>query len=410
MIRNVLLLLLTALIAGPASAANPEQQAFFPFGIYDKSELTPGTAEWHTYYHKLMTVLVDNNMNTLLTIPYWDATDTLWVMDQAHQRDIRMIMSVGNPLNPAWDYAGPGRPFYKAYKHPAVIAFKYGDEPKDEIDLNALRDPYAALRGHSRLPVLTAMVGESMDFSSTQIASKAWTTLRTEVRFARNYPMRRTFDLEDWSRDKMKLPFDEWARQMEATAGTPWWCILQTFGQGIEKSQSSYWRLPTSNELNAMAHIALANGARGFIGYALQDHNQGRLQGLVDDHLEARKARDGSTPLYKYRELGALVQFHAALLSRHRRANFRVKASSSAIIAVPRIDPQTGIEYVYLVNKNTEAAVSGTLRIESERRILRVKNIYADASAPSLMIVAPPGDYSWTLGPGEGQLWQLMTD
>ncbi len=397
------LLALAASLCAPALAAQTSAPVF-PFGLYDKAEMAPGSAAWRAYYAMLLDVLAQNNINTLLVQPYREVATTLEVMDAARARGLHVIMSVGNPLNPHWDYIGPRRPFFPAYRHPAVIAFKYGDEPDDDADLDILQNAYGALRRHVRPPVVTVMVGEQMRFVPDEIASRAWSSLRAPVRAARFYPLRKTYDLQRWPRDKMTRAFDAWAREMELAAETPWWYVAQAFGQGTAAVEQSYWRLPTAAETTAMLHIALANGARGVIGYAAQDHSV-KFIGLVDEHLHARRAWDGSQPLHAWRDLGALVSAHAGLLSRHRRADFVRDVSGDDVVAIARIDPQDGAQYVYIVNKNTQAAATGVLQVAPTAGRAFATDVYA--REPRAQALAAEGTLSWSLAPGEGKLLKL---
>ena len=131
-------------------------------------------------------------MNVLITQPYRRAAQSLTIFDMARAHDIRVIMGVGNPLNRDWDYAEPGYPFTAAYRHSAVIAYKYGDEPKDDASLNVLAKQYQPLLRFYDHPVITAVVGEEMDFSLDSVALALWDDLGTEVRFARHYPFAKT--------------------------------------------------------------------------------------------------------------------------------------------------------------------------------------------------------------------------
>jgi hypothetical protein len=391
-------------VFAPLSQGQEAAQAYFPFGLYDKAEIAPGSAEWDAYYVRLFAVLSENDLNTLLIQPYRNVQQTLSVMNRAQASRIKVIMSVGNPLNPAWDFMEPGRPFFRAYTHPSVVAYKYGDEPAEAADLNTLRKAYAAIRRHSRLPILTAMVGENMDFTTTDIALRAWADLRSEVRFVRHYPARRTYGIDDLYKDKMQLTFAEWAHRMENDSDTPWWFIPQTFGKGMQKNDAAYWRFPTAREVNAMTHVALANGARGIIGYALQDH--GQFLGLIDGQFAPRKAYDGSVPLHAFRSLGRLIREHAAFLARHKRAEFSVSVNNSYALAIPRFDPADQREYVYLVNKDTEYRQSGTLAVQRvSQKPLRMQNVYL--GSPNSVAVTN-GSIAWTLAPGEAQLLLLL--
>lgn len=382
------------------------QNAVFPFGVYDKTEMEPGTPAWTEHYRRLMTLLVDNNINTILTLPYKQADQTLAVIDEAQRRGVSVVMGTGNPLNGQWDYARPGYPFFAAYTRRNVIAYKYGDEPDDVSDLKVLSDQYAMLRTYLRKPVVTALVGETMDFATTSFAHQMWAKLDAQPRLARHYPIRRTFDLRDWSRDKMKHPFDEWSALMERSEPSGWWCVLQTFGKGIESTEASFWRFPTATELSAMMHIAVANGARGIIGYALQDHDK-HLQGLVNAELQPTVARDGSVPLAEYRHFGAIVQRHAALLSRHKRDSFEVVPNSPAIVAVPRFDPQDKAKYLYVVNKNTRESTETTIKVGLADA--SAADIYGGTSPPVEERGATSTTFKLRLQAGEGQLWRLRS-
>jgi len=378
----------------------------FPFGVYDKATIEPGSAEWRDYYAKLFALLRESNINTVLAPPYKSAATTLEVLDQARLDGVHVIMSVGNPQNLNWDYAGPGHPFDRVYRHPSVIAYKYGDEPKDGAALQTLASAYGAVGHFYHLPIITAVAGENCDFSSSDVAVELWNTLHSKVRFARFYPLRRTYDLASLNAAKMRMPFDVWASRMEAFSDVPWWYIAQTFGKGVEKSAASYWRFPTSAELNAMTHIALANGARGIIGYALQDHSG--YQGLVDEQLNPRRARDGSVPLEQYRRLGALAMANAPLLLRHQRAAFGVVASDEALLAVPRYDPGNGARYLYLVNKDTENALTATVTLQGVANLRGAFDQYTGAAQSGTPIAGAAMQFRVNLAPGEAQFWALQ--
>ncbi|HKE43995.1 MAG TPA: hypothetical protein VKB41_05600 [Steroidobacteraceae bacterium] len=396
---------LACLWAG-APLATLAQAPEFPFGVYDKATVEPASAEGREYYAKLFALLRSNHINTVLAQPYKSATTTLDLLEQARRAGIHVIMSVGNPLNPAWDYAGPGHPFDRAYRHPSVIAYKYGDEPKDLATLQRLVSVYGAIDHFYSLPIVTAVAGENSDFSSSDVAVELWNTLHSKVRFARFYPLRRVDDLASFNAAKMRMPFDAWASRMESFSDVPWWYIAQTFGKGMEKNAASYWRFPTSAELSALTHIALANGARAIIGYALQDHSG--YQGLVDEQLNPRRARDGSIPLEQYRHLGALTAANAALLSRHQRASFDVVASNEALLAVPRYDPQSGTRYLYLVNKNTESALATTVILQGVANLRGVLDQYTGAAQNGVTVTGGALQFRVSLAPGDAQFWALQ--
>ena len=390
-----------------APALHSAETTFFPFGVYDKSERTPGTAAWETHYVNLIKLLRSNNINTLLTLPYRDVRHSLYVMDRADADGLRVIMGTGNPLNAQWDMTGPNQPFDRAYRHRSVIAIKSGDEPDTIEEVDTLARYYAAFRAFYSHPVITAMVGDGMDGTDRDFARKAWATLRADVLFVRHYPIRRRFDLVNWSRDKTALPLEDWSAVMERYAEKqPWWFIMQTFGRGVAKSEASYWRLPSADEIEAMAHIALANGARGIIAFCLQNFDIEKAA-LVDAELRPMAAHDGSFPLDAMRQMGELVQQHAAFLLRHTRGTFSVRSNQNEVVVVPRIDPADGSHLIYAINKNTTRDRETIINFAFTSVVAHAVDVFTGRSVP-VTLGAAEGRFETTLAPGQGQLWRLV--
>lgn len=384
------------------------QEAFFPFGVYDKAEITPRNENWRRYYSGVFNVLVDNNLNTILTVPYRRADQSLYVLNRAQERGVRVILGTGNPLNHRWDRVGPSFPFHAVYTHPNVIAIKSGDEPQTADDVRILQRNYGAFRYHYDLPLITAMVGEGMTGRSDDFTHRTWRRLNADILFARFYPLRRTFDLVEWSEQKMLKPFEQWAADMERnSAGRPWWYIMQTFGRDVPADAASYWRLPTESEINALGHIALANGARGIVGFALQRFGLERAA-LLDSRLVPMRAHDGSTPLNAMRELGALIRTHTPLLLRHRRGAHRVRVDNPVITTVPRLDPVSNKRFVYVINRDGERASSGTVTVEGVRAVAAAQDLYTGRRL-AVQMAGTRVSLAVSLAPGAAQLWELQT-
>lgn len=392
------------LLLSPSQAAD---EPFFPFGIYDKSERIPGDKSWEAHYVQLIDLLHTNNINTILTIPYHDVRQSLYVMDRASANGLRVIMGTGNPLNGQWDKTGPTQPFHQAYIHRSVITIKTGDEPNSVAEVDTLARYYDAFRAFYTDPIVTAMVGDGMDGTERDFAQQAWATLRTDILFARHYPIRRQYDLVNWSRDKLALPFEAWSTVMERYADQrSWWFIMQAFGRGIPKTDASYWRLPTVGEIAAMSHIALANGARGIIAFCLQTFDIEKAA-LVDADLRPMAAYDGSFPLQGMQQMGGLVEKHAAFLLRHKRDSFTVHASNADVVVVPRFDPLDASRYVYAVNKNTTQKRDAIINFTVNPDVANAVDMYTGLSA-AVTLGTTEGRFQTTLAPGQGQLWRLV--
>lgn len=377
----------------------------FPVCVYDKSEISETDVGWREYYGRIFSALDDLGLNCIVSEPYRDAKSLLYILDLAEHHGIGVIMSVGNPLSRKWDFSAPGYPFFKAYRHPAVIAYKYGDEPKDKTDVDRLEKSYRAIRVHHKNPIVTAVIGEAMTRNEQDVTLKSWARLKPDVRMARYYPFRRTYSIVDQYHEKTKLPFETWAALMEESGSQPWWYILQAFGKGIYPENKSYWRFPTEAEVTAMAHIALAHDARGLVAYSLQNH-KGRLTGLMNAELVLNKARDGSIPINGYARIARYVRKNAAVLMRHVPGDFTVQLDNPDISAVPRRDPTTGSRLIYLVNKNAEKTASGELMISGLPTVDTAIDLYTDRKF-SITTSGAILNMPFSLEKGEGRLLSL---
>lgn len=405
-LRKLLCVMAWFSLVTPLAAATTDEP-FFPFGVYDKSEHTVGGAEWEAHYRQMLGLLRENNINTLVTIPYKNVAHTLFVMNLVDASGMRVIMSAGNPQNPQWDMVGPTHRFHRAYSHRSVLGYKFGDEPLTTIQLDDMKSKYGAIRCCYTKPIVTAMVGELMTGTVSDFALTVWAAVRAETLFARHYPIRRTYDLTNWYREKISLPLENWATVMERyAAGRPWWFILQTFGRGTAKTHASYWRLPTVDEVEAMTHIALANGARGVVAFCLQTFGIEKAA-LVDVKLRPMAAHDGSFPLNAMRNLGALTQQHAALLLRHQTDSFSVRSSAVDVLVMPRRDPLDGSRYVYAVNKNTVQAQDTTIRFEASMVYDHAVDVFTDHRV-QVMASASGAQFAAVLAPGQGRFWRLI--
>lgn len=270
-------------------------------GLFDKCALTVWTTEWRAHYEKLADNMVEHGFNTLVMQSYQLPEHALEVISILHAHDLSAILTVGNPQNTNWDYAGPGKPFHPVYTHPAVVALRYGDEPGTETALTALAAGYAALRYHyPNLPVITPMVGENINGTEEDFAHEAWTALNASPLFARCYPVRK-----DKSMDQSFKPMRDFAAAMSvhSTArNVPWWAIVQAFGEGLEHDTANYWRFPTVAELRAQIYSCLANGASGIFVFGSVPFGS-NTHCIYDADLNPTNGKDGAPLLDAIREL-----------------------------------------------------------------------------------------------------------
>ena len=381
----------------------------FPLGIYDKYDQTSNSREWYRYYGRLANFLRENSMNAIVLqpLPLGSNPDlAIHLLDIMQEREINVIQTIGNALNSNWDKAGRGQPFHRMYMHPAIIAYKYGDEPKDKKDLAVLKNQYDAIQMYYEKPIVTAVIGEALD-GSYGFTEYAWNGLNSKIKFARYYTFRRKFVISEWNSDKTKLRFDKWCEYMEVSHnGKPWWFIPQGFGTGKNKEHASYWRFPTATEMKAQLHIALANGVRGLFLFSLQSFEKNT--GLVNDKLIPNIARDNSSPLSAYTEVAKLVSSNNDFFVSHKNLNLLAAADNNKIYVTTRYYSDIELNrYAYIVNMDTENKSSSLIRLEKIGQIEKARNIFS-GQLQKVEDKKSHFSFSVELEPGEGQLWLLL--
>jgi hypothetical protein len=166
--------------------------------------------------------------------------------------------------------------------------------------------------------------------------------------------------------------------------------------------------LPTAAEIRAMVHVALAQGVRGILVFAIESNvAEGRQLRLLDDELRPVPARDGSLPFEAYEELAQLVSRHAALLARHRPSATAWATSDVNVITVARTDPADETSLLYVINLDAESPRRATLRSLDAGNFAAARDIYLKhcarirrETAHQILEVA--------LAPGEGRLYRLL--
>ena len=263
----------------------------FTIGLFDKCTLTPWAGAWTSHYSKLAQAMVRDGFNTLLLQSQSKPEHALHILDILLQHELKAVITSGNPLNSNWDFAGPGKPFHPVYTHPAVVAIRYGDEPKTADDLNKLQTGYGALRAHYTVPIITAFVGEGMTGTEQDYAYNAWQTLAASTLFARCYPVRK-----DKSADQAQTTTHQFARIMRDYAdyfGKPWWAIVQGHGEGVGLDVANYWRYPTVGELRAQLFSVVTAGASGvFVFGSVPFENY--THAIYNANLEPTVGADGA--------------------------------------------------------------------------------------------------------------------
>jgi len=361
------------------TGSRPERYAAppFPVGVYSGLMQYRRTMEplwWKTYVHAVAHDLRRRNLNAMVACGGFDEGEV----------EILNIHGVaGISRGNAW------------LDHPGVIGSLMSDEPHPGQEVEELKQQYQDLRKATDKIITTCLVGESMGLGGPGDPVNMWKELQPKARVFRWYGVKKHFygPLHPLHY-KGVLPLASVARIAEASSETPWWAIFPTFG-GSE--HEAYFQNPSPAQVKGMMHLACAHGANGLLLYLHQG-------GLID--AVNLKPLDGK--LDAATEVASLIARHAPLLLSLRYGGFEVRNSNPIYVeAVPR-RTEEGRAYIYVVNKDCEAAAAAVLAFKAGERA-SVQDVFSGKPVK----LAPGADglraVELTLGPGDAALVDLDT-
>ncbi len=365
-------------------------EPFFPVGAYNKFLLTHHREISRIYFHAICHSLREHNLNTLVG----PALDELKLeLDIAQQYGIRTILRVDQEIPK------------DVFGHPSILACMFGDEPKAD-DLERYKAKYDAfLAEHPERPLVSCMVGESVGSLTDDDPVRLWQMLASPVRMARFYPIRKAdYDLLRYPIYKAMLPPFAAFQLIERSSEAPWWYVIQGFGgRPTEEKPDPYWRNPSPEEFTALAHLALANGARALISWPLQTHGPEPAGGIALIAQDTLAAEDDKYAAFA--KVAADIAKAKELLLRHRRAGFEVRTDQYEVFAIGREDPETERRYVYLINMDAKQARTVKVALVAQAAT-SATDVYSGQRV-AFEDEPPYRTAQVELGPGEGQFWEL---
>ncbi len=312
---------------------------FFPFGVYNKFFVTEDPTIMEIYYRWICNMLVSNNINTLVG-PALDSVEM--ETNIADEYGLKLVMRTSFRD--------------KVPENKTIITYMFGDEPK-EHQIQNYKKTYEKNEKLLGKPLVSCLIAGVTGTKDARDPLKLWKLLNPKLRLCRLYPYRKNnCGLVNWAKEKYQFSPAEIFRKCESATPAPWWYVIQTFGKPAKAGKEPYWRNPTANEIVALTHLALANGARGILGWAFQRH--GNNLTCVVDQFTLKPLDDKLSGLKK---IGGIIKQNSALLLRHKRGDFSVKTNSPDVIAVPRFDPKTGKNCIYVINLNPKQAKSAVV-------------------------------------------------
>jgi len=239
----------------------------------------------------------------------------------------------------------------------------------------------------------------------------AWASIANTMRLARYYPVRETAGLRDAdynASDVTNPPSTVWSIMEQANA-TDYLAYMGSLGEtnggdGISKDAANFRRQSTAKENIVQAHLAMANGARGLLWFAMQTHLSGAedILGFTTKALAPVAARDSSYPIDGISTIGGYIESNSTLLENHDRAGFYIASDNADVEVYPRIDPTTGFYYGYVVNTDTENAENATVTVGNPALVNSATDIYTGTT-----VTGSSGALSVSLAAGQGMFLKL---
>ncbi len=371
----------------------PADEPFLVFGVYDKYELGGEPWELNTYLHATCADLRAHGFNTIMagnSMPKPNVTH----MDILARYGVKVILRGIGELPP------------EVAHHPAVLGIAFGDEPTVD-DLDGYRKRFDELAAKYGKPVTTCLIGDSIGTGAGADPWLIWPKLGSGLKLARYYPIRKScYDLLRYPSYK-GYPPEAIFRMLETAAGAEgWYYVAQTFGDRVsEQVPEPYWRNPDAAEVKAMAHLGLAYGARGIICYTYQTE-RATWPALV----EQRWLRAEDEKYTALAGVSAKVQPVRGLLLGSKWHGLEVRCDPPSVEAVAR-QTADGQVLIYLINRDTDAAVAATvtvLPVAGNKRVplAAAKDLFSGREI-ALEHQADRSTGRVNLAPGDAELWAV---
>ena len=387
----------------PPGQVNSAVAPPFPFGAYIHLYANRDNAIEEIFYRALFYKMRRLNMNCFVPP---DSNKARWFLDLAKDYGMKGIIRA-NEKHPDSLEVG---------QHPQLLNYMVGDEPKIDIDLADDIKTYKELnRRYPKLSPITSnvlneyghgtqadpvLIWNRMKDCRFTLSGRWYGFLKSDYGLLREHDYTFRFDavslfnsLEGFASEtknyKAKLTDAQRAALGNSADGNWWWLVVPTFGQD---KPDTYYRIPKAPEMNALLHLALAHGARGFVGWTSTEYSfwqtvlfsfptlaptthslQETLKQFGEYLIKAGPTLKQFTHvrigIYQYRPL----EIHAAA---------RWLADKRFCIYVVNLDPDKAhpLEYANVILGNPKGKVKGGEQLFDE--IKEVKDVITGESIP----------------------------
>lgn len=252
-------------------------------------------------------------------------------------------------------------------KHPAVLTYMIGDEPKIGPKLDAHVAMFAEVtKKYPHFKPVTCTIFDDWGTGSEADPDRIYNDHLTGfnlIRLGRLYSFQKLdYGVGKPIAYKPRLDATSIFLGIEADPKRDWWLVPPFFGQPAgAPAAAQYWRTPTGFEMTNFMQLALSHRCTGILGWGTHSHQSGIVQGLLFD---------GRTMQIANKETFAVMQAFGEQFTRIKPV---LRAFTPALIPVHRSRPfaldvqarwlKTGQMAVYVVNRDLENEANADLLV-----------------------------------------------
>ncbi len=348
----------------PADAS--VQQPIVPYGAYLKLECNDDDAVLGTLLRATFHQLRKLHMNTVVLMRTDSPASQLDLVREYGMKAVVRLHRIG------------GAEQESMMKHPAVLTYMIGDEPKIGPKLDAHIAMFAEVtKKYPQFKPVTCTIFDDWGTGSEADPDRIYNDHLTGfdlIRLGRLYSFQKLdYGVGKPISYKPRLDATSIFLGIEADAKRDWWLVPAFFGQPAgAPAAAQYWRTPTGFEMANFMHLALSHRCTGILGWGTHSHQSGIVQGMLFD---------GRTMQVANKETFAAMQVFGEQFTRIKPV---LRAFTPALIPVHRTRPfaldvqarwlKTGQMAVYAVNRDLEnEANTDLLVLIADRLVAKYK-------------------------------------
>jgi len=340
----------------PVPPADASVQApVVPYGAYLKLECNDDAAVLGTLLRATFHQLRKLHMNTVVLMRTDSPPSQLDLAQEYGLKAVVRLHRIGGAEQEAM------------MKHPAVLTYMIGDEPKIGPKLDAHIAMFAEVtKKYPQFKPVTCTIfddwGTGSDADPVRIYNDHLHSFDL-IRLGRLYSFQKLdYGVGKPISYKPRLEATSIFLGIEADAKRDWWLVPAFFGQPAGAPASAqYWRTPSGFEMASFMHLALSHRCTGILGWGTHSHQSGIVQGMLFDGRTMQITDEKTFAAMEafgeqFTRIKPVLQaFTPALIPVHRTRPFALDVQARWL--------KTGQMAVYAVNRDLENEAGADLLV-----------------------------------------------